>query len=352
MENGKMYVAALLAAAISFVSAPEAVSALSPEASEYLVRLATGTLYVHYTELYEDKQYSSEAESVWESSDVSAEESVAEESSDGTAVSTPPPEGAIAVGAINLSRLEVDDAPALLLINETDYKADLDALAKRQINIKGGSVLIIHTHGTEAYLPDGRDYYTEEDEFRSTDCSKNVVAVGEVFAEVLRENGITVYHDRTLFDEHAFNSAYASSRAACRQWLADHSDIAYIIDIHRDAVTDGKGARMKTMCTVDGKEMAQVMLVMGTDEAGASHPDWEDNLSLAARYQSSLCSKRTFARPIYLRSASYNQQLTRGSMLIEVGSDANTISEAKDAARLAARLFAELYGDINGISKA
>lgn len=352
MKDGKMYAAALLVAVISLVTMPRAVAALSPEAREYATRLVTGTLYVHYTELSEDKQDSGDLSLPWEESTEESLAESAEESLPPASESTPLPEGAITVGAVNLSRLEADDDPALFLINETDYKADLDALAKRDIDIEGGAVLIIHTHGTESYLPEGRDYYTEEDEFRSTDKAKNVVAVGKVFAETLRSRGIKVYHDETLFDEHSFNSAYTSSRSACRQWLAEHPDINYIIDLHRDAVTGKDGAKMKTLCTVDGKEMAQVMLVIGTDEAGASHPHWEANLALGARYQAALCENRTFARPVYLRRASYNQQLTAGSMLMEIGSDANTLTEAKDAARLAAKVFAEMYFEINGAVKA
>lgn len=88
------------------------------------------------------------------------------------------------------------------------------------------------------------------------------------------------------------------------------------------------------------------MLVIGTDAAGANHGAWRNNLSVGAKYQQYLNEHPTFARPVYLRRASYNQQLCVGSMLLEVGSAANTLGEAKAAARLAGEVFCTLYDDL------
>ena len=52
------------------------------------------------------------------------------------------------------------------------------------------------------------------------------------------------------------------------------------------------------------------MFVIGTDELGANHPNWEKNLSLAVRLQSALNSKTAnLVRPISLRGAAYNLSL-------------------------------------------
>ncbi len=328
--------ALIIAAAVSLTAVPQGVAALSPEGSEYLVRLATGSLYVPYT--FTDKPYEAE-ETVEESVEALSRESHDE--------SLAMPDNAIAVQAVNLSRLEAGDPPKLYLINETDYSVDLDAMALTPQRVQAGAVLIVHTHGTEAYLPDGVEYYTEDEDFRSTDNAENVVAVGEVFAQALRSAGITVYHDTTLFDADSFSSAYTSSRKACRSWLAEHPEISYIIDIHRDAVTDSDGLNQKPLCTVNGQSVAQVMLVIGTDEAGATHGDWRTNLGIGAKYQQLLNQNIGFARPIYLRRASYNQQLSSGGMLLEIGSGANTITEAKAAASLAGQAFVQLYKELS-----
>ena len=338
MKRGQQLIAIVLAMSLSLLAIPAA-KALPESAEEYLVRLATGTLYIPYTALGRDKPHAEPEKAPAVLTD--EEERLPEEGKDSQEVAIP--QNAIAVQAVNLSRLEVTDTPALLLSNETKFAANLTALSKKDIDKKRGAVLIIHTHGTESYLPDGVEYYTEDEDFRSTDRKENVVAVGAAFADVLRDEGIQVYHDTTMYDENTFNNAYTASRTACRQWLKDHPEISYIIDIHRDAVTDGDGKGKKTICTVNSEEIAQVMLVIGTNEAGANHPCWEKNLTLAVKYQELLNAYPTFARPIYLRRASFNQQLSSGSMLLEVGSAANTITEAKAAARLAAERFALLY---------
>lgn len=347
MKKGTCCFILIATIVFAFTVLPYGAKALPVGAGEYLNRWATGTLYVPYTAIATDKQAESESVALETSShphssgdtdtgDVTEEASTEEQESI-------IPQGAIAVQAVNLSRLEADEAPRLLLINETEYTPNPERLALSDITIKKGAVLIMHTHGTEAYLPEGVGYYTEGEDFRSTDKSQNVVAVGEEFAQVLREGGITVYHDTTLYDESSFGSAYTASRNACKQWLADHPDISYVIDLHRDAVTDQSGKSQKPLCYVNGTPTAQVMLVIGTNEAGASHPYWENNLSVATKYQALLSAHPTFARPIYLRRASYNQQLATGAMLLEVGSGANSIDEAKAAARLAAECFVALY---------
>lgn len=344
--------ALLTAAAVSVAVIPRAVGAISEEGGEYLARLGTGSLYVYYTEADKPAAEENSAEdSLFESAEGYLQESEerGEVSADGAAEaeSAVIPPDAIAVQAVNLSRQEVTDLPALLLANETGYSVNLDSIVSESLHIEGGAVLIIHTHGTEAYLPEGREYYSADEDFRSTDIAENVVAVGEEFAAALRTADIKVYHDLTMYDEHSYSNAYTASRSACREWLSAHPEIKYILDIHRDSVTDSEGVNQKPLCTVSGEKVAQVMLVIGTDEAGASHGGWRTNLAVGAKYQQLLNEHPTFARPIYLRRASYNQQLSSGAMLLEIGSAANTIEEARAAARLAAEAFVKLYNSLS-----
>jgi stage II sporulation protein P len=90
-----------------------------------------------------------------------------------------------------------------------------------------------------------------------------------------------------------------------------------------------------------------MMFVVGTDHGGSGHTGWQDNLALAARLQKSLsgdCS--TLMRDINLRSASFNAQYTSGSLLVEIGSCASTLDEAKNAAELFAdHLAREILGN-------
>ena len=335
----------ITAIAISVTAVPKGVAAIPAKGQDYLHRLASGTLYLPYTAA--DKQLSLTEESLWAEESVeepSTEEIIEEEIS--VDVGSTIPADAIAVQAVNLSRLEATETPKLILANETSYSVDLNTLAATPQSIEKGAVLIMHTHGTEAYLPSGQNYYLQDEDFRSTNREENVVAAGAVFAQTLEKAGITVYHDQTLYDEHSYNNSYTASRNACRNWLNQHPEIRYVIDIHRDAVSDSKGQSQKTLCTVNGQSVAQVMLVIGTDAAGANHGGWRTNLSVGAKYQSLLNANPSFARPLYLRRASYNQQLCTGSMLLEIGSAANTLDEAKAAAVIAAEAFCKLYNQL------
>lgn len=339
MNNRRVYLLLLMVAAFSLTVLPTAAAAMPADLSEYMARLAACRLYVPYYELESDPSPAESAYGKEEEPPVSAAEppQKAEESI---------PSDGIAVGAFNLCRYEEGDEPQLLIMNETSYKAYPRSAADTLLTVGGGAVLIMHTHGTEAYLPDGVGYYKEGEDFRSRSEEETVVAVGEVFAECLRKAGIEVYHDRTMYDRESFENAYTAARNAAKRHMAEKPQIRYIIDIHRDAVTDGSGTVCKTLCRVDGKESAQIMLVVGTDEAGASHAGWRNNFCVAAKYQRLLNKYPTLARPIYLRKASYNQQLCTGGMLLEIGSAGNTVTEAKTAARYAAECFVELYNSL------
>lgn len=85
----------------------------------------------------------------------------------------------------------------------------------------------------------------------------------------------------------------------------------------------------KPVLQIDGVKTAQVMLLVGTDDAGASFPDWGEHLALAMQIQQQMNSLWPgLARPITLRTARFNQQLTKGSLLVEVGGHGNSLEEA------------------------
>lgn len=147
-----------------------------------------------------------------------------------------------------------------------------------------------------------------------------MVRVGEEMAQIFRENGFEVIHDTNLYDYPAYNGAYDRSGAAVKDWLAKYPSIKIILDVHRDALVGNDGSIYKLVSQENGEKVAQVMLVVGTDGGGASHPYWIDNLALAIRYQQELISDYvTLARPIVLRNSRYNQNLSTGSLLVEVG---------------------------------
>lgn len=197
-------------------------------------------------------------------------------------------------------------------------------------------VLIVHTHGTEAYSEEGASGYSETYNIpRSADITKNVVAIGEVIAEKLRAAGIPVLHSTVMHDRESYIGSYERSAATIREYLAAYPSIRYVFDVHRDSVLKEDGTKIRPVTVARGQIAAQVMSVCGTNGYGADHPDWENNFEFAAKLQKNLNDHYLgLARAICLRKSAYNQELAPCSMLFEVGSCGNTLAEAKVSAAI------------------
>lgn len=218
------------------------------------------------------------------------------------------------------------------LKNQSGKEADINTLINQPLYFskegKSPCVLIIHTHTTESY------YETD----RSLDENKNMIAIGAVIAEKLKSAGIDVIHDTTVHDYPSYNNAYSRSAATVKNNLASNPQINVVLDVHRDAVASTDGKKLSLVTEIDGKKLAQIMFVVGTD-AQLAHPNWQENLKLALKLQE--YANRTYPslmRPINLREQRFNQQLSAGSVIIEVGCNGNTLDEAKSGA--------ELMGDV------
>lgn len=232
-------------------------------------------------------------------------------------------------------------AGGVYIENRPGLPLDVAALASAALTLElpadGPQVLIMHTHGTEAYTPDGADVYTPSGDCRTTDENYNMIRVGEEIASVLTSMGLTVLHDKELYDYPNYSGSYDRSLAAVEQYLQDYPSIRVVLDVHRDALIGEDGTVYKPITTIDGVKTAQVMLVMGSN-AKYDHPDWQENLSLAVKVQREMNTLwPTLARPIGLRENRYNQQTTTGSLLVEIGAHGNTLQEALAAARCFAR---------------
>ena len=257
-----------------------------------------------------------------------------------------PADGIIARTMVAGSSAKYITSGNLSVYNHTDYTVDIDALlsAAPALSARGDGpkVLIYHTHATEAYTMDGTDVYQESDSYRTLNTEQNMVRIGEEMAAVFEAAGIGVVHDTTLYDYPNYNESYSRSLAGVSALLEQYPSVVLVLDVHRDALAASDGTIYKVVAgSVDN--CAQVMMVMGSDAGGASHPNWKVNLSLALSIQEALAQKwSTLARPTVLRTARFNQQLSTGSILVEVGTHGNTLQEAITAARLYARTVSEL----------
>ena len=231
--------------------------------------------------------------------------------------------------------------------NSTDYTLDVTDLREpfsAVLEGEGPQVLILHTHGSEAYTPADGEGIVWSGDHRTTDARYNVVRVGDEIADVLSGAGISVLHDRTLYDYPSYSGAYDRSLAAIQSYLAQYPSIHFILDVHRDAIEDGQGNQYKVVSPVEGEgTAAQLTLVVGSDGSGLTHPAWRDNLRLAVAIQEEvLTAYPTLMRPLLLRNSRYNQHATTGSLLVEVGAAGNSPEEAV----LAGRLFAERMAEV------
>ena len=231
------------------------------------------------------------------------------------------------------SKEEISAGVGLELNNATSYSVNLKELCAKELdfNIEKNSepqVLIMHTHTTECFNGDAMNGETE----RNADESKNMIAVGEVIAQALENNGIHCVHDKTVHDYPSYHGAYTRALSTIDYNLKQYPQIKIVLDIHRDAFIYPDGSKLTVTCNQNGVATAKVMQVVGTDSLGLSHPNWRDNLTLAAKIQSAAnIMYPQMMRPINLRRERFNMHMTKGSLLLEIGSNGNTIEEAKEA---------------------
>lgn len=210
--------------------------------------------------------------------------------------------------------------------------------------LEGPKVLIVHTHGSEAYtMPPGQEYEASGD-CRTTDCAFNVVRVGDELARVLEEAGIGVIHDAALYDYPEYSGAYGRSLAAAEAAMEENPSISLVLDIHRDAISDADGSPYKVVSSVAGLNAAQMSFIIGTDGGGLEHKGWRENLKLAAAIQQRLLdSYPTLMRPVSVRNSRYNQHVSPGALLVEMGAAGNSLDEALLSARLLGQAIVETF---------
>ena len=260
---------------------------------------------------------------------------------------TPPPDA----GAIRSVYLSPDAGSVRLaagtIRNMTEHPdADLIAAVDTvnlpfsvQVGSAEPQILILHTHATETYQTHPELYYDPDFTARTRNTALNMCAVGQVMADVLNAAGITTLHDTTLHDSPSYTESYARSRATAQSYLQKYPSIQIVLDVHRDAIEDSDGTRVKPLCQIDGQDTAQVMLIAGCDNGTtAKLPNWKLNLRFAAAWQQAMCEQYPgLARPVLCGYRFYNQDLAAGCLLLEVGGHANTLAEAERAGELAAK---------------
>ena len=219
--------------------------------------------------------------------------------------------------------------------NSTDLSIDLGQYLKADLPYKledttEPQVLIVHTHATESYMDEDVGYYYESFYPRDTDDNYNMISVGNAIQKQLEKAGIGVAHCCEHHDDPQYYGAYDNCAESINEYLKKYPSIKLVLDIHRDSITTDENEKIKPTFVYNGKKAAQIMIMCGNENYGYyDFPNWEDNMSLAVKLQSTAETKYPgMTRPLYFGNFMYNMNLGPTSLLIEMGSDANTLNEA------------------------
>lgn len=223
--------------------------------------------------------------------------------------------------------------------NQTTYNLTPEIL-KPDIAINNKNILIFHTHSCESYTPSEKYSYTQTGNYRTTDLNYTVTRVGTELENYLKQYNLNVVHNTSYHDYPSYNGSYTRSLQTVENMLqTTSSDI--IIDLHRDAI----GSRPDYAPTVKIGEdyAAQIMFVIGTNEGGLFHPNWNENLKFAVKVQEKAEEMYPgLFKPIMLTKSRYNQHTGKYANIIEVGATGNTLEQCLTSMKYLSAIINEI----------
>ena len=168
-------------------------------------------------------------------------------------------------------------------------------------------------------------------------------AVGNALEQVLSDAGIGVVHDTTQHDYPSYNGSYERSAETIKSYLEKYPTIKIALDVHRDAIQRESDLIVKPVVEINGRKAAQLMIITGCEDGTMGVPEWRQNLRFAASLQDAVEQDYPqLTRPIFFCYRKYNMDLTTGSLLLEIGSNANTLDESIYSAELIGNSLAKL----------
>lgn len=170
-----------------------------------------------------------------------------------------------------------------------------------------------------------------------------MIRVGDRLSEFLEKRGISVLHDRELYDYPSYTGSYTRSMESIEEYLNKYPDIKVVIDLHRDALEESDGTIHRTSAEINDTICSQVLLIVGSSFSGLEHPDWQENLKFALHLQADMNDKYPgLTRPVTISQYRYNQHATTGSLIVEIGCTGNTLQESLTSVEY----FADCLGDV------
>lgn len=232
--------------------------------------------------------------------------------------------------------------------NQTGQAMDIKTVLSEPVDLKiqdksKPTILIYHTHTTESYQMLDNGWFTNSYQTRSNLEARNMVRVGDEIVTQLEAAGFAVIHDKKIYDA-TYNGAYDRSEAAIEAYQKKYPELQVLLDIHRDAIQTNDTTRIKPTATINGKKAAQIMIISGCERGNVTDfPDWEYNLRFATQLQK-ICEESYpgLMRPLFFCNRKYNMHKSHCSLLLEMGSDSNTLDEAAYSGRLLGKALAQL----------
>lgn len=223
--------------------------------------------------------------------------------------------------------------------NETNFNLDELQLSTDNVNTDNKNVIIFHTHTCESYTQTENCRYEESGNYRTTNVEYSVSKVGDELGKYLTNYGFNVIHNKTYHDYPAYNGSYGRSLKTVSDILSKNK-ANIIIDLHRDAMNDETYA---PKVRIGDEYVSQIMFVIGTDGSGLKHDNWKQNLEFAIKVQQK--GNELYPglfKPIILRNARYNQNLSSEAVIVEFGATGNTLEEATGASKYLAKVLSEI----------
>lgn len=225
--------------------------------------------------------------------------------------------------------------------NESDYNLTQDMIIPNVEFVNKRDVIIYHTHTCESYTPTENSNYVSTGNFRTTDLNFSVARVGTELANNLNNMGFNVIHDTSYHDYPSYTGSYTRSFATINKILGENPNSEFVIDLHRDAL--GSSSSYGPTVQIGDEIAAQIMFVIGTDGGGLEHTNWINNFKLAIKIQeqANLMYPGLF-KPIILRNSRYNQHVSKGACIIEVGATGNTIEQCNTSMKYLSKVIEEV----------
>ncbi len=234
----------------------------------------------------------------------------------------------------NMRALATSDAD--IYVDGTEESTDsqmAEGLDAKQLNTEGDYFSIFQGHTVAIYCTHSGETYVPDSGAVRIDGGPGLVnQVAIHLGTTLKEKGLDSKFISTLHDYPEYQKSYTNSRKTVARVMASEGQrIIALFDVHRDSipgVTEGQQVK------INGKAAAPILIVVGTNER-KNHPHWRENLAFAQDiYKEGQEMYPGLIKGVRTKSGTYNQEFFDHSLLLEFGTDYNTVEECRYSAEL------------------